>query len=96
MVRLSKDERVRVCFEMVKMQNAHAVQRLWPNHSPVRKVPTIYAILKNYRKYRQHGTSLNKNKVNSGIYFQFLRTLLSNEKLKIKSSGFSRPLHSVF
>ena len=31
------------------------------------RVPTILAILKNQRKYRQHGTNLNKNKVNSGI-----------------------------
>ena len=68
MVQMNKDERVLVCFEMSKVQTVHAVQRLWPNRWPVRKVPTILAILKNYRKYRQHGTSLNKNKVNSGNY----------------------------
>ena len=64
MVQLNKDERVWVCFEMVRVQNAHAVQRLWPNCWPGRRVPTIciHAILKNYRKYRQHGTSPNKNK----------------------------------
>ena len=44
------------------VQNAHAVQRLWPNFLPGRRVPTIHAILKNYRKYMQHGTSLNRNK----------------------------------
>ena len=71
MVQLDKDECVWVCFEMAKVQNAHAVQRLWSNRSPVRRVPTIHAILKNYRKYRQHCTSLNKNKVNSGRYCQF-------------------------
>ena len=60
---MNKEERVWVCFEMARV---HAVQRLWPNRWPVRRVPTILAILKNYRKYRQHGTSLNKNKVNSG------------------------------
>ena len=27
-----------------------------------RRVLTIHAILKNYRKYMQHGTSLNRNK----------------------------------
>ena len=51
----------------------------------VRRVPTIHAILKNYRKYRQHGTSLNKNKVNSGRYLSFLVRLLSKEKLNIKA-----------
>ena len=62
MVQLNKDERVWVCFEMSRVQTAHAVQRLWPIDWPVRRGPTIHAILKNYREYRQHGTSLNKNK----------------------------------
>ena len=68
MVQLNKDERVCVCFEMASVQNAHAIQILWPNCSPGRRVPTIHAILKNYRKYMQHGTSLNRNNVNSGRY----------------------------
>ena len=29
MVQLNKDERVWVCFEIARLQNAHAVQRLW-------------------------------------------------------------------
>ena len=45
-------------------------------------------------KYTQRDTSLNRNEVNSGRYLQLLITLLLT--LKIKSSGFSRPLHSVF
>ena len=56
MVQLNKDERVWVCFEMARMQNAHAVQTVWSNRRPVRRVYTIDAILKNYRKYRQYGT----------------------------------------
>ena len=67
MVQLNK-ECVWVCYEMARVQTAHAVQRLWPNRWPVRRVPAIHAILKNDRKYRQHGTSLNSNKVNSGRY----------------------------
>ena len=51
MVQLNKDERLWVCFEIARVQNAHAVQRLWPNCWPGRRVPTIHAILKNYRKY---------------------------------------------
>ena len=74
MVEVNKGERVWVCYEMARVQNAHAVQRLWPNCWPGRRVPTIHAILKNYRKYRQHGTSLNRNKVNSGRYLWFLVT----------------------
>ena len=69
MVQLNiKDERVWVCFEMAGVQNAHAVQRLWPNCWPGRRVPTIQAILKDYRKYRQCGTSLHGNKVSSRRY----------------------------
>ena len=49
MVQLNKDECVCLCFEMARVQNAHAVQRLWPNHWPGRRIPTIHAILKNYR-----------------------------------------------
>ena len=71
MVQLNKDECAWVCLEMARVQNAHAVQRVWPNRWPVRRVPTIHAIIKNYRKYRQHYTILNKNKVNSGRYLSF-------------------------
>ena len=66
MVQLNKDEHLWVCFETARVQNADAVQRLWPNCCPGRRVPTIHSILKNYRKYMQHSTSLNRNKVNSG------------------------------
>ena len=62
MVQLNKDEHVWVFLEMAIVQNAHAVQRLWPNCWPGRRIPTIHAILKNYRKYMQHGSSLNRNK----------------------------------
>ena len=64
MVQLNNDELVWVCFEITRVQNAHAIQRLWPNCWPGRRVSTIHAMLKNYRKYRQHGTSLNRNKIN--------------------------------
>ena len=65
-----------------------AGQRLWPNRWPIRRVPTIHAIIKNYRKYRQHGTSLNKNKVNSGKHLQFLVTFVIEGKIKDKMLWF--------
>ena len=92
MVQLNKDERVWVCFEMARVQNAYAVQRLWPNRWPVRRVPAIYAILENYRKYRQHSTSLNK-KWEITLVFSYI---VIKGEIKDKNSGFSRPLHSVF
>ena len=84
MVQMNKDERVWVCFEMSRLQTVHAVQRLWPNRSPVRRVRTILAILKNYRKYRQRGTSLNKNKVNSGKYI-IIKGDIKDKKLWFQS-----------
>ena len=47
---------------MAGMQNVHEIQRLWRNCCSVRRVPIIHAILKNYKKYRQHGTGPNRNK----------------------------------
>ena len=46
MVQLNKDELVWVCFEMARVQNAHAVQRLRPNCWPGKSVPTIHKIQK--------------------------------------------------
>ena len=63
MVQVNKDERVWVCFEMARVQTAHAVQR----PLACQKTSAILAIRKNYRKYRKHGTR-HKNKVNSGRY----------------------------
>ena len=85
MVQMNKDERVWVCYEMARVLTGDAVQRLWPNRWPVRRVPAILTILENYRKYRQYAISLNKDEVNSGRYHKFLVTLLSKEKLKIKA-----------
>ena len=68
MVQTNKDEHVWVCFDIARVQTVHAVQSRWLNHWHVRRVLTIIAILKNYRKYRPHGTSLNKNKVKSERY----------------------------
>ena len=62
MVQQNKDEHVWVCFEMARVQDAHAVQRLWPKCWPGRRVHTIHVILKNYRKYIQHGTGLNSGR----------------------------------
>ena len=56
MVQLNKHERVWVCFEMAKVQNAHAVESLWPNHGPVRRVPTIHAIECDTQNYTKTGS----------------------------------------
>ena len=79
MVQLNKDERVWGCFEMARVQTAHAVQRQWPNRWPVRRLPAIHAILKSYRKYRQPGTRLNKNKVTVEMSLVFSYIVIKGE-----------------
>ena len=79
MVQMNKDERVWVCFEMARVQTENAIQKLWPNRWPVRRVPTILdtqelqKIQAAWHKPRREWlysllTSLNKNKVNNGRY----------------------------
>ena len=54
----------------------------------------FHAILKSYRKYTTHGTSLNRSKQwEISLVFSYIGI---KGKIKIKSSGFSRRLHSVF
>ena len=96
MVQLNKDELVGVCFEMERVQNAHAAQRLWPNRWPVLRVPTIHATLENYITYRQHGTSLNKNNVNSGKISLAFSYIVIRGKIKDKKLWFHSTFHSVF
>ena len=92
MVQMNKDERVWFCFEMARVQTVHAVQRLRPNRWLVKRVPTILAILKNYRKYRQHGTSLNTNK-QWEISLVFSHTVIKGE-IKDKKLWFQLTISS--
>ena len=66
MVQLTTDQRVWVCLEMARVNNALQVRRLWANQFPGVQPPTARTIRQNYRKYRTHGTSLNRNQNNSG------------------------------
>ena len=68
MVQLNKDERVWVCFEMVRVQNARAVQDCGLTVGLAEGFLPSMRYSKNYRKYMQHSTSLNRNKVNSGRF----------------------------
>ena len=98
MAKVNKDERVWVSFEMARVQYAHTVQRLWPNYWPGRRVPTIHAILKNYRKYRQHGTSLNRNKQRETplvFIYIVIKGEIKDEKLWFQSTTSLRLLQLI-
>ena len=48
------------------MENARQVRRSWVQEWPGVPAPSARAILCNYNKYKEHGTSHNRHKVNSG------------------------------
>jgi hypothetical protein len=49
-----------------RTQSLVAVQNAFRQRFPGRNPPSINTILQNSRKYSEHGTSLNRNKNNSG------------------------------
>ena len=66
MVQFTTQERIWICIQMKRLQNAAAVQRLWRRQWPGIVPPHPTTIRRNFRKYQAHGTSLNMNKGRSG------------------------------
>ena len=66
MPRLTQDQRIWVVLEMSPVQNALQVRRSWRNHWPGIPAPSTVTIKNNYLKSANHGTSLNRNRGNSG------------------------------
>ena len=62
MVQLTTEQRVFVVTQFTLISNVTAVQNRFPDRNP----PVRNTILKNVRKYQNTGTSLNRNKSNSG------------------------------
>jgi hypothetical protein len=66
MVQLTTEQRVFVVTQFTLLQNVTAVQNAFRIRFPGRNPPVRNTILKNVRKYQNTGTSLNRNKSNSG------------------------------
>ena len=66
MGQLTLDQRVWICMEMARLNNAHQVSRSWANHWPGIQAPAVSTIIRNFKKYQEHGTSANRNKGKSG------------------------------
>lgn len=66
MPRLNKDQRVWICLEFGRTNNAHEVSRRWHRRWPNDQAPTIRTILKTFSKFVNEGTCLNVNKGRSG------------------------------
>ena len=66
LVQLTTEQRVFVVTQFTLLQNVTAVQNAFIIRFPGRNSPVRNTILKNVRKYQNTGTSLNRNKSNSG------------------------------
>ena len=66
MPQLTTEQRVFVVTEYARTQNSTAVQEAFRAQFPERDPPPRSTILRNFRKYQATGTSLNRNRVNSG------------------------------
>ena len=66
MPRLTKDQRVWICLEFARTNNANEVLRRWNNRWPNVQAPTVSTIIKTFNKFVEEGTCLNLNKERSG------------------------------
>ena len=89
MVELNKDERVWVCFEMARVQNAH--EDCGPIVGLAEEFLPSMRYSRRKEKYTQHGTNLNRNEVNNGRYLWFLVILLSKKTLRRLRSDLLNP-----
>ena len=66
MPRLTKEQRVWVCLEHTKCNNATEVRRRWQGHWGDIPAPPKRTITKTYRKFLQEATCHDLNRVRSG------------------------------
>ena len=66
MGQFTAEQRTFIVLHYNRTQSLAAVQNAFRERFPDRNPPTKTTILKNFRKYCNHGTSLNRNKNNSG------------------------------
>ena len=62
MGQLTLDQRVWICMEMARLNNAHQVGRSWANHWPGIQAPAVSTIIRNFKKYQEHGTSAGRQR----------------------------------
>ena len=66
MPRLTKDERVWICLEYAKTNNAYEVLRRWDERWENVPKPTRRTVMKTYQKFLREGSCLDLNKGRSG------------------------------
>ena len=66
MAQLTTEQRIFIVINFVRTQSAPAVVNLFQQRFPDRSPPAASTIMRNVRKYSNHGKSLNRNRGNSG------------------------------
>ena len=66
MPQLSKNQRVWICIQYARVNNALEVIRRWENQWPHVAPPTHKTVVKTFRKFEREGTCHNLNKGRSG------------------------------
>ena len=66
MAQLTTDQRVFIVKNFLETGSINDVKVLFRARFPERNVPSMSTIQRNVEKYHLHGTSLNRNKGNSG------------------------------
>ena len=66
MGQFTAEQRIFMVLHYKRTQSLVAVQNAFRQRFPDRNPPSKVTILQNFRKYSEHGTSLNRNKNNSG------------------------------
>ena len=66
MTQLSKDQRIWICLEFARSNNASEVIRRWINHWLSMRPPTVWTVTKSYQQFLNEGTCLDVNKGRSG------------------------------
>ena len=88
MPQLTKDQRVCICVEYARVNNAEEVRTRWLGHWPSDRVPTRATIKRTFDKFVTEGTCLNLNKGRSGR-MRTGRTLENIDLIAVQGQTFS-------
>ena len=86
MVQLTVEQRVFVVQTFFSTHSYVEVRRRFQIQFPGRRPPTDMTIYRNVKKYKEHGTSLNRNSSNSGRK-RAVRDMLRRATMCIREGG---------
>lgn len=90
MGQFTAEQRTFIVLHYNRTQSLAAVQNAFRERFPDRNPPTKTTILKNFRKYCNHGTSLNRNKNNLAD-----QELLVPQKILLLFGAYWSKIHAI-